>query len=298
MSIIKLYSNNPSDGTSTFDKVKWYEADDASGTNAAVITSGGSAVQTAIDATTTEPIHPGFTTYIYENGNTAKYYASTWYNSTTAIETDYSNWVQGGYDRWNEKFEEEMDDDGTVWSDDLVSEFKEDALNALFPDFFREVLDTSLTISNTTNNQVYVYTVPFGIFNVSEVGVGELNTDSSDSRNFAKVKADYWTFEKNKLHFSSLSGLTHGDTIRLIASKKYLHVGEVPEYLDSLIMLHMKMSAYLNLADDFPRFKTWARIQQGTKVSFENLRVHAREFERKFKEMKAELKNNAYSSLI
>jgi hypothetical protein len=294
MSIIKLYSKNPSDGTTTFDQVRFYEATDSSGTGATLITA------VDIDATTTSQIDSGYTTNTYSSGDTAKYYASTYYDSTTLIETDYSDWVQGGQDRWDTKFMTEMDDSSSeVWSIALRSEFKKDALNALYPDFFREVIDTSLTIQNEAGNQQFVYTVPFGIFSISEVGIGNVDTVSStSSRNFVQVKNDYWTFEKNKLHFHTLAGLNHGDTIRLIANQKFLSVGEVPEYLDSLALLHMKMDAYAKLADDFPRFKTWARLQKGTRVSFENLRVHAREFERKFKEMKAELKENSYSALM
>ena len=294
MSIIKLFSRNPKDGTSTFDKIRFYEATDVEGTGATLVYTK------AIDESTVSQIDPGNTSHVNSAGDLTKYYASTFYDSTGLVETDYSGWVLGGQDRWDTKFGQEMDDsDGSVWAATLRAQFKEDALNALYPDFFREVIDTSLTIQNETNDIQFVYTVPYGIFGISEVGVGTLDTTSSTStRDFVKVKNDYWTFEKNKLHFQSMSGLTDGESIRLIASKKYLYVGEIPEYLDSLAMLHMKMNAYLNLADDYPRFKTWGRLQSGTKVSFENLRVHGREFERKFKEAKAELKQNAYSSLL
>lgn len=293
MSIIKLYAKNPKDGTDTFDKVRFYEASDSDGTGATLL-------QTVdVDTDNISVIDGGYTSYTYTAGDTDNYYASTFYDSTDDIETDYSDWVQGGQDRWDQKFSEELNDsDGDVWDSDLRDRFKTDALNALYPDFFREVIDTSLTIANETDNQQYIYTVPAGIFSISEVGVGETDTDATNTRDFSKVKHDYWTFEKNKLHFHSLSGLSHGDTIRLIAGKKYLSVGEVPDYLDPLAVLHMRMSAYIRLADDYPRFETWARMQKGTRVSFENLRVHAREFERKFKEMKAEMKENPYSSLM
>lgn len=294
MSIIKLFSKNPIDGVTTFDKIRFYEATDSSGTGATLIAT------IAINTANISQIDQGNSEYTFSSGSITKYYASTFYDSTTDVETDYSDWMLGGQDRWDDKFKSEMDDSsGVVWSSSLREEFKKDALNALYPDFFREVIDETLSIQNESDSQTYVYTVPFGIFNVSEVGIGNTDTTSSTSvRDFRTLKHDYWTFEKNKLHIHSLSGLDDGETIRLIASKKYVTVGEVPEHLDALIMLHMKMNAYLNLADDYPRFQTWGRLQTGTKVSFENLRVHAREFERKFREMKAELKQNSYSSLL
>jgi hypothetical protein len=58
------------------------------------------------------------------------------------------------------------------------------------------------------------------------------------------------------------------------------------------------MQAYLDLADDFPRFKEWAQLQEGSKVSFENLRVHAREFERKFEALVKKKKENPYATLM
>ena len=294
MSIIKLFSRNPKDGTDLFDQIKFYEATDSSGTGATLVYTA------AIDITTISQVDPGYTSYVYSSGDLTKYYASTFYDSSGAIETDYSDWVLGGQDRWDTKFGQEMDDSSSaVWSATLRLQFKKDALDALYPDFFREVIDETLEIQNSADDVTYEYTLPFGIFDVSEVGIGNVDTTSStSSRTFRQLKNDYWTFEKNKLHFQTLAGLSDGEIIRLIASKKFVNVGEVPEYLDSLALLHMKMDAYLNLADDFPRFQTWGRIQSGTKVSFENLRVHAREFERKFKEKKAELKQNSYSSLL
>jgi hypothetical protein len=292
MAIIKLFSDNPIDGITTFDKVRFYEATDSAGTGATLIATED------IDTDTIDMIGPGFTDYVYTAGSTSKYYASAWYNSSNGALSAYSTWVLGGLDRWDTMFMAELKDTSSaVWDATDRGYFKSKALEALYPDFFRNVVDTSLTIVNNSTLQTYVYTVPYGIFYIAEVGVGNLNKTASLTRTFEKVKADYWTFEKNQLHFSSLSGLTDGETIRLIASKKYLEVGEVPDRLNPLVMEHMRMSAYLQMADDFPRFKTWGKLQQGTKVSFENLRVHAREFERRFNDLKKELKDSHYATL-
>ncbi len=292
MAIVKLYSTNPKDGTSTFDKVKFYEADDSNGTNATAIAT------VDIDTSTVDVVNPGFTTYVHTSGSTSKYYASTWYNSSNSAESSYSTWIQGGQDRWDAMFKEEMDDaNEEVWSSSDRQKFKDAALEALYPEFFRQVIDTSLTIVNNSTTQTYTYTVPHGIFKITEIGVGTVNKTASADRTFEIVKADYWKFERNLLHFTTLSGLSDGETIRIVGCKKYQEVGEVPKRLDPLAMLHMRMSAYLQLADDFPRFKTWARLQQGTKVSFENLRVHAREFERKFNDWKKILKDQPLAVL-
>jgi len=284
MSIIKLFAPNPVDGTTTFDKVRFYEATDNAGTGATLLSTS------AIDTTYRSQIDPGYTTYTYTTGSTAKYYAARYYNSTSTVATDYTAWILGGKDRWNTMFENEMEDtSNAVWSATAVTRFKDWALNALYPDLYRQVIDESLTFDDAT----YIYTVPFGIFHISDVYVGDTANSTST---LVKVYPDNWAFENSSLHIFNLNSLTDAATIRLIAHKKYLEIGEVPEDFDQIVMYHMKMNAYLYLAEDFPRYKTWAQLQEGSKVSFENLRVHAREFERKFIEGKAELRSLLYPS--
>lgn len=289
MAIIKLSVPNPLDGTTTFTSVRFYEATDSSGTGASLLSTE------SISTTYRSQIDPGFTTYTYTSGATNKYYAARYYNTTTAATSDYTAWTLGGKDRWDTLFETAMDDaSNSVWRQAVVLQFKNWALEALFPDLYRQVIDTSLTL-DYDSSPTYTYTVPYGIFHISEVGVGDIENSTST---FTIVHPDNWTLENSTLHFKSLSGLPDLGTIRLICHKKYLEVGEVPERFDHFVLYHMKMNAYLYLADDFPRFKQWAQLQEGTKVSFENLRVHAREFERKFIEGKAEVRELSYPTLI
>lgn len=293
MAVIKLYGRNPTDLTDTFDQMDFGEADDSSGTNSSVVDTED------LDTTTADVLSPGFTSYTYTSGNTAKYYAVRWKISSSGATSDWSDWVRGGLDRWDTLFMEEMDDSNEdVWTESDREKLKDAALEALYPELFRQVIDTSLSIVNSSTTQTYIYTVPQGIFDISEVGVGPTDTTSSESRDYDRIKNDYWRFERNKLHLETLSGFTNGATIRLVGAKKYSEVGEVPKRLDPLAMLHMRSGAYLQLADDFPRFKKWGRIQGGTKVSFENLRVHAREFERKFESEKNRLEENQLASLL
>lgn len=289
MAIIKITVPNPLDGTTTFDKVRFYEATDSAGTGASLLSTE------SIDTSYRHQVDPGFTTYTYTSGYTTRYYAAKYYNSSNSNLTDYTTWTLGGKDRWDTMFETALDDSANaVWSQAIVAEFKKWALEALYPDLHRQVIDTSLTLDNG-ETPAYTYTVPYGIFQISEVGVGDLQNSTS---NFKIVHSDNWTLENATLHFKSLSGLPDLGTIRLISNKKYLEVGEVPERFDHFVLHHLKMNAYLYLADDFPRFKKWAQLQEGSKVSFENLRVHAREFERKFMEGKAEVRELSYPSLV
>lgn len=289
MSIIKSSVPNPLDGTTTFDKVRFYEADDSSGTNAALIAT------VSIDTTNRYQIDPGTTSYTYTSGSTSKYYAAKYYNSTSGLLSDYTTWVLGGKDRWDVMFENDLSDTANaVWSQADIARYKSWALEALFPDLYRQVIDTSLTLDNDTSPS-YTYTVPFGIFHISEVGVGDVQNSTST---FQILHPDNWTFENSLLHLKGIPSSETSATIRLIAHKKFTEVGEVPERFDRFVIYHLRMSAYLRLADDFPRFKTWSQLQGGTKVSFENLRVHAREFERKFVEGKAEVRELLFPSLI
>ncbi len=289
MSIIKLSVANPIDGTTTFDKVRFYEADDANGTSAAVVATED------IDLSARSQIDPGATSSIYKSGSTSKYYAATYFNSSSSSETDKTTYIIGSKDRWDTLFETRMDDSANaVWSQSLVAAFKKDALDALFPDLFQQVIDTSLTLDNDEAPS-FTYTLPHGIFNVSEVGIGDIDNATSK---WQELHADNWRIENSTLHILKLPTSESSAQIRLIASKKFLEVGDVPERYDAMVLYHLRMSANLDLADDFPRFKQWGRLQDGTKVSFENLRVHAREFERKFRDLKNEQRNLLYPGLI
>lgn len=289
MAIIKSTVPNPNDGTTTFNYVRFYEATDSSGTGATLIAT------VAVDTSALNQIDPGNTSYTYTSGSASKYYAAKYYNSTSGILSDYTTWVLGGQDRWDTMFMNELDDTSSaVWTAADRTRFKQWALESLYPDLYRQVIDTSLTLDNDTVPS-YTYTIPFGIFHVSEVGIGDIDNSTST---FQILHPDKWTVENNKLHLRSIPSTEDNAVIRLIASKKYLEVGEVPERFDQFVIYHLKMSAYLKLADDFPRFKTWAQMQEGTKVSFENLRVHAREYERKFRDGKAEVRELLFPSAI
>jgi len=289
MAIIEITVANPINGSALFDSVRFYEATDANGTGATLIAT------VDMDTSNRQQIDPGMTTYTHTDGDVAKYYAAKYYNTDTSTESELTPWTLGGADRWDNMFANEMQDtDNAVWSVSDVARFKQWALEALYPELYRQVIDTTLTLGNV-EPQEYTYEVPFGIFHISEVGVGDINRSTS---RFQRVHPDNWRFENNVLHLDRIPTSSEGATIRLIAHKKFMAVGEVPERLDALVMNHMKMNAYLRLADDFPRFNRWARLQEGTRVSFENLRVHAREFERKFREEKLSIAETFYPSLL
>jgi len=289
MSVIKITIPNPNDGTTTFDKIRFYEATDSSGTGETLLATS------AVDTSARQTIDPGTTSYTYTSGSTSKYYAGRYYNSVSGLLSDSTTYVLGGKDRWDTMFENDLGDTtNAVWTQADLARYKQWALEALFPDLFRQVIDTSLTLDNDSTYS-YTYTVPFGIFYISEVGIGDVDNSTST---FKKMEADSWTFENSTLHLNSMPSSEDSAVIRLIAHKKYLDVGEVPERFDRFVIYHLRMSAYLRLADDFPRFKKWAQMQEGTKVSFENLRVHAREFERKFMEGKAEVRDLLFPSAV
>lgn len=289
MAIIKISVPNPNDGTTTFDKIRFYEATDSSGSGASLLTTSD------IDTTARYQIDPGATSYTYTSGSTTRYYAGKYYNSSSGLLSDYTTWVLGGKDRWDTMFENDLGDSANaVWSQADVARYKQWALEALYPDLYRQVIDTSLSLDNDAVPS-YTYTIPFGIFHVSEVGIGDVQNSTST---FQIIHPDNWTQENSILHFKSIPSSETSAAIRLIANKKYLEVGEVPDRFDRFVIYHLRMSAYLRLADDFPRFKTWAQLQEGTKVSFENLRVQAREFERKFIDGKAEVRELLFPSLV
>jgi len=280
MSVFKIYASNPKDGTSYFDKVRFYEADDDIGTNEALIG------ESDIDLTTVDLEDFGFTFLLYSGGDSDKYYATSYFNSDTLVETDKTGWIKGDRNRLGFKFLELMGDtENEVFESEVVSQFSEYALEAMYPELQREFIDTSLAIEKGATTETLEYNVPVGISNIMEVGVGDVN----DRSNFKVLRPFFWKLEGGKLHFLSLSGLDDGETLRLVCLRKYNDIGEVPERYDHLLLYHMQMSAYDWMASRYPRFERFSQLQQGSRVSFENLRVTAREFERKFEDGKLSL---------
>ena len=281
--IERLYAENPIDGTDTFNQVRFYEATDSSGTGTALIAI------VSIDTTTINPIDPGFTMYTHTTGDNTKYVSATYYSTTNNNETRRSDWVLQGQDRWDTMFTSELQDStSSVWTATDRSYIKGKALQALFPDFFYESIDTSLTVVNNSTTQTKIYTVPIGIFQISEVGVGNPN---SFTQPFRLVIQDNWEFEQNKLRFFNMSGLSDTYPLRIVASKKYMEVGQVPTRLDPLAMLYMKMSAYQKLADDYPRYLKWSRLQKGNKVTLEGLRLLIKDLRNQFEEERGRQKS-------
>lgn len=282
--VVRLYSNNPNDGTTSFDQVKFYEATSSAGAGKALITT------VSIDTTNRNPIDPGFTSKLHTTGDNTKYAASAWYNSTTTVETRTSDWVLQGEDRWDTMFKNEMQDTAeAVWTATDRKSYKSRALEALYPDFFFESIDTSLTIANNSTTQTHQFSLPFGMFLVAEVGVGKPNDQTNQP--FKILHPDNWTIEQDKLNIKSLSGLTDTHQIRMIGSKKYMEVGEIPLRLDPLALIHMRMSAYLRLSDDYPRFLKWSRMQKGTKVTFAELKAWIKDLDRLFEAEKGRLRD-------
>jgi len=283
MPVLVLYAPNPKDGTASFDKVRFYEATDSGGTGQTLLST------VSVNLATRDMEDPGFTSYTHGSGSTAKYYASSYYNSTSASESSLGTYTKGGRDRLHSKFLTIVGDTGESYFDeDTVTQFEEDAIEAMFPELQREAVDVSLSISKSTTSEDQTYTIPPGFTSIHEVAVGDVDwTPTSDA--FKLVKPSNWSLDSRTLHLYSLDGLQDTEVIRLIGLKKYDFIGEVPEKYDPLLLLHMQMSMYDWMASRFPRFEDFAQLRAGSGVDFDNLRVTAREFERRFKEEKLAL---------
>lgn len=266
MAVLKLFATNPTDGIASFDKIKFYEATDAIGTGSTLITT------IAIDLATADINDAGYTVHTYPTADLAKYYAATYYNSVSFVETNKGAYILGARDRVYDKFQKLTGDTtNAVFENNAVVQFREDGIEALFPELQRQVIDETLEITKSSSADTLVYTIPFGLV-PTQVWVGDANDDSDF------VQARGWSIEGNKLRFDSIDDFTDEDTIRLIALKKFTNVGEVPEKFDSLLLIHMQGSAYRWMASRYPRYEAYSQLQKGTKVSFENLDGIANKF--------------------
>ena len=266
MSVLTLFAPNPEDGIETFDQVKFFEADDAEGGGAVLLTT------VDIDLTTSDIADAGFTSFIHETGDLNKFYSAAYFNSISSLQSDYGSWMQGGRSRLYRKFQGLMGDTTNgVFPHEAVIQFEEDAIEALYPEIQRQSVDESLGVDEDN----LIYTLPRGISEVNQVGVGD--ADDPDGQ-FEIVSTSGWEIQEDKIRFSNLRKFQDGDVIRLVTFKKYRKTGEVPEMYDPALLLHMQGSSYRWMSARYPRFEAFSQIQKGTGVSFENLRVTAAQF--------------------
>ena len=282
MAVLVLYAPNPNDGTTTFDKVRFYEATDSSGSGSTLIAT------VSIDTSARDVEDPGYTRYTHGTGDTAKYYAPTYFNSTSSLETEKGPWTKGDRDRLYIKFQNLIGDTtNAVFDDNSVKQFRDNVVEAIFPEIQGQVIDTSLSIDKDAGagTEVLVYDLPVGFTLITEVGIGDVD----DNADFLRAKNHNWSIDGYKLHFENINEYADGDLIRLVGLKKYNRVGEIPERYDPVLLLNMQADAYDWLATRYPRFEAYSQLQDATKVSFENLRVTARELRNNFRERVAAL---------
>jgi len=277
MAVIKLFSTNPKDGATTFDKIRFYEANDAEGAGAAKI------AEIAVDVSKKTLIDPGFTTYLYTSGSTSKYYASSYYNVGSGTETSKSAWTKGGQNRWDKMLLDwAEDDDEEVFDEDARSLFNKNILERLSPELEETLVNTTLT----WDEDALTYTVPDGISEILEIGIGDVDKAGE----FDEPLSELWSVEGRTLRFTKApSGVNDGDTMRLIHKRRHEEVGEVPTIYDPLILIGLQAEAYKWMASYYPRFEKFAQLRGGSGVSFEGLRAAAKDLDDEFKVMKLKL---------
>lgn len=269
MAFLTLYAPNPKDGVTTFDKVRFYEATDSTGTGSTLIAT------VDVDVSTRDVEDYGSTKYTHSTGDTAKYYGATYFNSTSSDETEITDWSLGSKNRLIVKFDNLMGDATNDVFDALaVEQFSENSLEAIFPELQRHVSDNSLVL----DVEQLVYTIPVDYTVIFSVGTGDIN----DEEDYSEMQTSNYKIEGDKLRFKTTLGLNDTDAITIVGLKKYVDIGEVPERYDALMLLNMQADAYDWLASRYPRFEAFSQLQDASKVSFENLRVTAREFRNMF----------------
>src|SRR3990172_7098076 len=151
MSVLTLYAPNPTDGIESFDKVKFYEADDAEGGGAVLLDT------VDIDLSTSDVTGTGFTSFLDETGDLNKFYSAAYFNSVSSLQSDYGSWMQGGRSRLYRKFQELMGDTtNAIFPHKPVIQFEDDGVEALYPEIQRQSVDESLVVDEDS----LIYTLP------------------------------------------------------------------------------------------------------------------------------------------
>lgn len=227
--MITLNVRNPDDATASYDKIRIYSSSSQTGTFTLLAT-------VTIDLTGRTEFSTGFTSYTDSSGTTSTWYEFSYYNSSTLVESTLSIAIQGGTAYLDTRIRMELqDNDSTApnypfWTNDTIAAARQDAVNSLYPHFFKEWVDKTLT----TTQGNWEYTLPATLFDVSKV---EIWDQSASPYTLITVIDDFDVVNGViRLHLTSDVNLDSGYQMYIYCNKRITDSADVPEYMDELLM--------------------------------------------------------------
>lgn len=227
--MITLNVRNPDDGTSTYNQIRIYRSTTQTGTFTLQSTVN-------IDLSGATEFSTGFTSYTDPTGDTTYWYEFSYYSSSTLSESTLSTAIQGGTAYLDSRIRLELSDsDSTApnypfWSNSEVAAARQDAVDALYPAYFKDWVDTSLT----TVQGSWTYTLPPTLFNVSYIEVW----DQTQSPYALITTIEDFDIVGGKIRLQNTSdvNLNSGYTMYIYCSKRITDSADVPSYMDDALI--------------------------------------------------------------
>ena len=227
--MISLSIRNPDDGISSYDSINIYSASSQNGTYTKI-------KNIAIDLSGATEFSSGFTSYTDNSGTTSTWYEFSYYNTAGAVETNLSIAIQGGTGYLDSRIRDELqDNDSTApnypfWTNTQVANARQDAVNALYPHYFKDWVDKSLTTSINS----WEYTLPPGLFNVSKIEIWDQTATPYD---LIDTIVDFDIIEnKIRLQLQTQVALASGYTMYIFADKRITDAADCPSYMDEMLI--------------------------------------------------------------
>lgn len=227
--MITLNVRNPDDGTSSYNQIKIYRSATQTGTFTVIETAN-------IDLSGATEFSTGFTSYTDSTGDTTYWYKFSYYQSASSSESTLSTAIQGGTAAIDSRIRLELSDSDTTapnypfWTNDEVAAARQDAVNALYPEYFKDWVDTSLTTSQNS----WSYTLPATLFNVEYIDVWD---QTATPYNKITTITDFDVIG-GKIYLNSTSdvNLDSGYTMYIHCSKRITESADVPSHMDEALM--------------------------------------------------------------
>ncbi|MHB8544792.1 MAG: hypothetical protein ACYC9S_12460 [Leptospirales bacterium] len=227
--MITLSVRNPDDGTASYNDIKVYSSSTQTGTYTLLAT-------VAIDLTQATEFSTGYTVYTDTAGTTSTWYEFSYYNSTSTAESPLSTAIQGGTAYLDTRIRQELQDYDTTapnypfWTNDEIAAARQDAVNFLYPFYFKDWVDTSLvTVQNS-----WTYALPAGLFDVEKIQIWD---QTQTPYTLIDTFDDFdITASSIRLHLSSDVNIASGYTMYIFAKKRIQDSADVPGYLDEMLI--------------------------------------------------------------
>jgi len=241
--VLAVRARNPSDGISTYDKIKFYRATSQTGTYSLIATQD-------IDQTTISDNSPGYTKYDEASGTTSMWYKVSFYNSSSGIESNLSDAFQGGTTQLDTMIRRKMKDNNAsnyFFENEEVEDARELAIKSLYPGTW---IDTTYDVTITESNKKTI-TLPSYIARVDDIMV---YNDDGD------YIGTYLAFKRVGNKLFALSEFPTGYVFRLIITKPYKLAAECPEEFDDYLIWVSQRTLFESMESDRSRYFKYTSV--------------------------------------